>query len=972
MIRHLAVLCRSLIDRLLRTAKDDLPQASDYWAFLSYSSNDRRLAEWLHGRLERYRVPWALVGSEGKHGLVPRRVRPVFLDRADARAAADVEGFFATTLLRSQQLIVLCTPCSASSSSFVAVEIETFRATQPDAPVHAIIGYGQPPECFPAQLLSSRQGTRGGAPLAADLRPQSQGGDGRRKAVVKLIAAVIDVGFDELWKREVRRAQWRVAIGVVATLAVGGLVAFSVDRSREARRQGWETSVLALRDRVRTDLATTNHDKDEEAALLALQAHQLNIRAGGRNDDAVHEAFADVLGRQGYIVRITQDECPPSCRAIGGLAITPDGAHLLMSTFQFNADPSNVGMMPGPMFVWEITPTLQAPTIIPMKAGADAMEIVSNGKYVVTGAGSVHGYTSAGFEVWDLSDGRPVAVRVLGGDKPLRGLAAAHHGSRVAAIQGSAVFVWDLEKPNQPPLELSIENLVSLALDPTGQVLAVATTTQLRVFELESPVNSVTFESAGCRFGIKAGGYTPAGPQLVFNEDGTVLACASDEGILYWRRHDSPGWSRTASRRHVDLLRRSPAERQMAPEWPSSLRFDGRSRLLFEGGTLFLGGPNGDQEPEILASTLQAVTVVAAASHKVALAGRDVWMSFDSSVPPTALAKHDGLRRSPVVSANRGASFVFLNKELKDRPGTAPDVVADDIMIWDHPAARSSSARVLLQKAGIEALCESADDEPLVVLYGNGADHRIARLNLSAPSAILEDLIRVNWVPKNCAGSFRGKRAISYANPTGQSRVTALHDLGDGTTLPMSGGLGVSMSRSGEWFSSGTHWFHFPLPTGHGTPQLITDAGAVSAVSADDRWLASAGSDIELIDTREVSSVARLRGDGVPVTVLAFDRTSSRLASGYQNGLIRVWSLADRSKRPLLLRDPGKGIVSLLFDETGRRLISLSMDDRVRIWPIDLPEMAQEVCSRVFGRRPSESWRQIVGSEAALLEVCGK
>ena len=42
-----------------------------YYAFLSYSHKDKELAEWLHGELEKFRVPSSLAGKLTANGVVP-------------------------------------------------------------------------------------------------------------------------------------------------------------------------------------------------------------------------------------------------------------------------------------------------------------------------------------------------------------------------------------------------------------------------------------------------------------------------------------------------------------------------------------------------------------------------------------------------------------------------------------------------------------------------------------------------------------------------------------------------------------------------------------------------------------------------------------------------------------------------------------------------------------------------------------
>ena len=63
-----------------------------YFAFLSYSHQDKDLADWLHRELERFRVPRALAGRLTANGIVPRRLTPIFRDEHDLAAAGDLGG----------------------------------------------------------------------------------------------------------------------------------------------------------------------------------------------------------------------------------------------------------------------------------------------------------------------------------------------------------------------------------------------------------------------------------------------------------------------------------------------------------------------------------------------------------------------------------------------------------------------------------------------------------------------------------------------------------------------------------------------------------------------------------------------------------------------------------------------------------------------------------------------------------------
>ena len=215
-----------------------------YKAFLSYSHKDATVAARLHRRLETYRLPRRLVGSEGLRGPVPERLWPIFRDREELPAASDLSETVRAALAESASLIVVCSP-HAAASLWVAEEIETFRRLYPERPILAAIVDGEPGECFPAALRAFGQDGTWHEPLATDLRPQ---GDGPHLGLLKLVAGITGVGLDALVQRDAQRKVRRVtAVTVTALLALllmTGLTVFALDARAEAERQRAEAEGL--------------------------------------------------------------------------------------------------------------------------------------------------------------------------------------------------------------------------------------------------------------------------------------------------------------------------------------------------------------------------------------------------------------------------------------------------------------------------------------------------------------------------------------------------------------------------------------------------------------------------------------------------------------------------------------------------------------------------------------------------------
>ncbi|HET6555395.1 MAG TPA: toll/interleukin-1 receptor domain-containing protein [Dyella sp.] len=206
-----------------------------YRAFISYSHQDKAWADWLHRALENYRVPRRLVGQTTAAGVIPRRLLPIFRDRDELASATDLGRKVNEALALSENLIVICSPHSARSQ-WVNEEILSYKRLGRSEQIFCVIVGGEPnasmlpgraeEECFAHALrFQWRNGSLSGErtePIAADARP---GKDGRHHAKLKLIAGILDIGFDQLRQREQQRHQRRLA--AVATIAVSIMLATS-------------------------------------------------------------------------------------------------------------------------------------------------------------------------------------------------------------------------------------------------------------------------------------------------------------------------------------------------------------------------------------------------------------------------------------------------------------------------------------------------------------------------------------------------------------------------------------------------------------------------------------------------------------------------------------------------------------------------------------------------------------------------
>ncbi|MDE2156157.1 MAG: toll/interleukin-1 receptor domain-containing protein [Xanthomonadaceae bacterium] len=227
--------------------QDSVVSAFRYRAFISYSHQDKAWADWLHRALETYAIPRRLVGRSTAAGVIPKRLAPIFRDRDELASAHDLGRKVNEALAQSANLIVICSPRSAGSR-WVNEEVLAYKRLGRSERIFCLIVDGEPhasdiagrqgDECFaPAlrfQLDADGQPTpERTEPIAADARA---GKDGKGNARLKLIAGMLEVGFDQLKQRELQRRTRRMSAIAALALAVMTLTTTLAIAAMIARR----------------------------------------------------------------------------------------------------------------------------------------------------------------------------------------------------------------------------------------------------------------------------------------------------------------------------------------------------------------------------------------------------------------------------------------------------------------------------------------------------------------------------------------------------------------------------------------------------------------------------------------------------------------------------------------------------------------------------------------------------------------
>lgn len=165
-----------------------MEQSKEYYAFISYKSEDVEWAIWLQHELEHYHLPASFNGRTD----IRQELRPVFRD-IDELSAGNLPEQIQQALENSQNLIVVCSP-QAAASPWVNQEVETFISLgRTDRIFPFIVEGNSPKEFFPPALLALPKNEER---LGGDAAKQ-----GRDIAFVKVVAGMLGLGFDSLWNR---------------------------------------------------------------------------------------------------------------------------------------------------------------------------------------------------------------------------------------------------------------------------------------------------------------------------------------------------------------------------------------------------------------------------------------------------------------------------------------------------------------------------------------------------------------------------------------------------------------------------------------------------------------------------------------------------------------------------------------------------------------------------------------------------
>jgi WD40 repeat protein len=147
---------------------------------------------------------------------------------------------------------------------------------------------------------------------------------------------------------------------------------------------------------------------------------------------------------------------------------------------------------------------------------------------------------------------------------------------------------------------------------------------------------------------------------------------------------------------------------------------------------------------------------------------------------------------------------------------------------------------------------------------------------------------------------------------------------------------------------------------------LSGHTGGVTSVrfSPDGTILASGSQDgtIRLWDVAHQQPLGSpLTGHTASVYGVAFSPNGALLASGSDDATIRLWDVARRQPLGLPLTGHSGSVYSVAFSPDGKLLASGSYDHTVRLWDVDIASWKRQACDIANRNLTQQEWQQYVG-----------
>ena len=929
-----------------------------YKAFISYShSVDGRLAPALQDALQRFTKPW-----------YRRRALRVFRDEANLGANPALWSSIQAALDCSEFFVLLASP-EAARSVWVEREVKYWLARKTDVNFLIVLTDGdivwdENTADFDwnetTALPPSLRGFFKEEPRYVDFRwartihQLSLGYPEFRSRVADLAAPLYGRSKDDLVGEDIRAHRRTLAVvrGAIAVLtalllAVGCLAWLFVGQRNAVRVQRDLAQLAARTAESRALAAEARLSLGRQPALALLQGLQALKQA-----DTV-EAEGSLLSALQYDPRIAS-YLPVGAPATS-VAFSPDG-RLLAS----GADNNTV-------VIWDVRRREplgeplrghgKAVTSVAFSSDRKLLAIASNDNTVI---------------LWDLQRRRPIGTPLVGHNGAVTSVSFSPDGRVLASGSGDGTIrLWDSSR-HEPLGRAMVNNTFtvdSLAFSPDGAMLAAGGLDAVVLWDVRTrrPARRLAVRLA------VGGGVGATADAVAFSPDGANLAAGMSNGVVeLWDR----GW-------RGQLI--EPARQLIEPASsgaPAAVAFspDGRSLAAAQQRTITIWDIRRRRAAtKPLVGHLDVVTGVAFSpdGKTLASASEDQTVILDDVADLTygpslgsplrgdigvvtgAAAAPDGRSLAvgdvdAVTLWDIGRRRLIVRFQVHDGYAVFDDGYINGMAF--NPDGRLLALREESSKVWLwDIALHEASGQPFIV-----SGNRVTSVAFSPDGRLLasgsEDGVVHVW-------NVRSREVIAQLHRDGAGGISSLAFSPDGKAIV----AGTEMGYVEIWDVLNRRLVGEPF-----TDQTLAVTSVV--VSPDGTTVVSASSDGTIVAWKfqDHSRLGQFLGDGVGsiatgkdgsgVGSITIDKDGRILASGGEDGGIRLWDF--RSRRLIgVLTGHSRPVKNVSFYHSGSGLISVGSDDRILLWEVGIEPWRARACKIIEPLAGASSGLSLSGAE---------
>ncbi len=231
-----------------------------------------------------------------------------------------------------------------------------------------------------------------------------------------------------------------------------------------------------------------------------------------------------------------------------------------------------------------------------------------------------------------------------------------------------------------------------------------------------------------------------------------------------------------------------------------------------------------------------------------------------------------------------------------------------------------------------------------------------------------------------CLDFLPDNRKMVTAGP--DNRIL-IWDFGDGRKeeLASVGSIihALQVSPDGRLLAAGTRdgsVLLWELSANRGPDTLFREAGnPVLALafdqSADTLATGDQQGNIRIWDLRGRKQLINLRGHKARLTDLEFSRDNRLLGSSSNDGSVRLWETGDYNNQPIVMSDNAGFVFSLAFSPDSKKLVSGSTEeDRLVLRPTRAGYLADGICEKLNRNFTGDEWETYVATDIPYRKTC--